>query len=219
MFAPFRVFCFLFIIGFNCFVGFAQETREKTESKYLIFLHGRILEEIPVKPVSPEFGPYDFEGIVKAFSKAGLNVIAERRPKGTDAIAYADRVVRQIDSLKKLGVPSHDITVVGTSKGAVIAMFTSSSLKDPNINFVFIADCNDDILKYDINFCGRILSIYEVSDPFGNTCEKFRAKSTLTISHYKEIELNTGLKHGFIYSPRADWITPSIDWAKGQDSK
>src|SRR5688572_10852150 len=65
------VFCFLCLLSFNYSKTFAQGVQEKAESKYLIFLHGRILEEMPVKPVSPEFGPYDFEGIVKAFRDAG----------------------------------------------------------------------------------------------------------------------------------------------------
>jgi hypothetical protein len=35
------------------------------------------------------------------------------------------------------------------------------------------------------------------------------------VPHYKEIELNTGLKHGYIYKPLPEWMNPAIKWAKG----
>jgi hypothetical protein len=34
--------------------------------------------------------------------------------------------------------------------------------------------------------------------------------------HYKEIELNTGLKHGFIFKPLAEWVKPVTEWANGK---
>ena len=36
----------------------------------------------------------------------------------------------------------------------------------------------------------------------------------MKINHYKEIELNTGLKHGFLYKPLAEWVEPVVRWAE-----
>jgi hypothetical protein len=34
------------------------------------------------------------------------------------------------------------------------------------------------------------------------------------INEWKEIELNTGLKHGFLFRPIKEWVDPTIAWAK-----
>ncbi|MFW5886994.1 MAG: hypothetical protein ACOCUL_04480 [Bacteroidota bacterium] len=94
-------------------------------------------------------------------------------------------------------------------------MFISSNLKNKDVNFVFMAGSNDDIFQRfpGIQFCGNILSIYEVSDDM-SSCIKFKERNSSTISHYKEIELNTGLKHGFLYNSLPEWIEPTIKWTK-----
>ena len=35
------------------------------------------------------------------------------------------------------------------------------------------------------------------------------------IKHFKEIELNTGMGHGFLFKPLKEWIEPTIKWANG----
>ena len=123
-------------------------------------------------------------------------------------------MVNQIDGLVKKGVSPNDITVVGASKGAIISMLISTYLRNKNVNFVFIGGCDDEIFKNfpDIHFYGNVLSIYEKTDVEGS-CSKFQHKSDTTINHYKEIELNTGLRHGYLYKPMDEWIQPAIKWA------
>ena len=204
----------LFIIFFIIFMP----TNIITGQHYLFYLHGKIIEDQGVNAIDTinGYGAYQYEDILNAFRKANFTVLGEVRPKDTNPVEYAHKVVHQVDSLLQNGVKPNDITVVGASKGAIISMFISSYLKNKDINFVFLAGCNDGILNSfpEIQFCGNILSIYERSDDIGHSCSKFEKRTLLAIPHYKEIELNTGLKHGFLYKPLPEWIEPAIKWAE-----
>ncbi len=191
-------------------------TNSGTE-KYLFYLHGKIVEDQGAKAVSPAFGVYQYQEILDAFKKEHFNVLSELRKKNTDVQEYALHVSEEIDSLLKKGVAPQNITVVGASKGAVIAMYVSTFLKNKNINYVFLAACNDGNFESfpDINFYGNILSIYEKSDNIGESCTRFRNKSSATISHYKEVAINTGLQHGFLFQPLPQWMNPAVKWANG----
>ena len=185
--------------------------------RYLFYLHGKIIEDQGANAVDTVngFGAYQYEDILNTFKKAGFTVMSEVRQKDTDPVAYAHKVVSQIDSLIKAGVNANDITVVGASKGAIISMLISAYLKNKDVNFVLLAGCINNILQYypDIQFCGNILSIYEESDDIGHSCAGVKEKTRLTIPHYKEIALHTGLKHGFLYKPLPVWVEPAIKWA------
>jgi hypothetical protein len=76
-----------------------------------------------------------------------------------------------------------------------------------------MAGCSADpeFLKQ-VDWHGNVLSIYERTDR-ARTCAQYRADAT-GVGKYKEIELNTGLRHGFIYRPMSEWIEPAIAWAK-----
>lgn len=184
---------------------------------YLFYLHGQIVEEQGANAVDTinGFGAYQYEDILNAFRKANFTVLSKVRKKNTDPSEYAHKIVNQIDSLIAKGVQPNNITVVGASKGAVISMLISSYLKNKDVNFVLLAGCNNDILKRfpEIQFCGNILSIYEKTDYIGHSCSDFKQNSKQSIPHYKELELNTGLKHGFLYKPLPEWMEPAINWA------
>jgi hypothetical protein len=184
---------------------------------YLFYLHGKIIEDqgIPAVDTVNGFGAYQYEDILNTFKGAGFTVLSEVRQKDTDPVEYAQKVVSQIDSLIKAGTDAGNITVVGASKGAIITMLISSFLKNKDVNFVVLAGCINNLLQAfpDIQFCGNILSIYEKSDNIGRSCAEIKSKSSLAIPHYKEIELNTGLKHGFLFKPLPVWVTPAIQWA------
>lgn len=204
---------FLLYLSYNLFaLNHSIEPRG-----YLFFLHNRFLELNDLNVVDQEYGRAEYHEILEKFRKAGFIVISEKRPANTDAIAYARKVVSQVDSLIKQGVSAENITVVGTSKGGYIAQYVSTYLKNPKVNFVFIACYQDQDLKElpDIQFCGNILSIFEKSDFYGVSAIKRKESSTLAIPHFKEIELKTNLKHGFIYHPMDEWIKPTIKWANG----
>ena len=65
-----------------------------------------------------------------------------------------------------------------------------------------------------VELYGNILSIYEHSD-VAQSCRDYRADAT-GIKDWKEIEVNTGLKHGFLFRPMKEWVEPTVAWAKGE---
>jgi ketosteroid isomerase-like protein len=115
--------------------------------------------------------------------------------------------------LLEAGVPPEHIAVVGASQGSWMTMLASTYLENRKVNFVIIAACSADEGFLDlVNLQGNVLSIYERSDLAGS-CQKYRTDAT-GLGEYKEVELNTGLKHGFIYRPMKEWIEPAVAWAQ-----
>lgn len=179
---------------------------------YVFYLHGQIVEGSKTDPISESYGRYEYTRIIETLQKKGYVVISERRPSNTEVKSYALQIVEKIDSLKKAGILSGDITVIGASKGAVIAMQVSDLLKDKNVRFVLMAGCSE-VTKdvYHFNLYGRVLSIYEKSDQVGRSCKDIKSAST-GISKFKEIEISTGKMHGFLYQPLAEWMLPACEW-------
>lgn len=179
---------------------------------YVFYLHGQIVEGSQSDPVSESYGRYEYSRIIDYFKNKGYVVISERRPQNTEVKSYALKIVEKIDSLKKTGIPSSAITVIGASKGAVIAMQVSDLLKDKNVRYVLLAGCSEMVKDvYHFNLYGNILSIYEKSDPVGRSCKEIKAASS-GISKFKEIQLTTGKMHGFIYRPIDEWVQPACEW-------
>jgi len=189
-------------------------SRPHESPRYLYYLHGKIIEDLGPAGVSPRFGAYDYPGILRAFSAAGLTVVSEVRPKNTDPSVYADKIVGQISKQLAAGVPAQNITVVGASKGSVIAMLVSSRLKVDGVRYVFLANCNDWMERtFAPRFTGNVLSIYEGSDEIGQSCRPIAARS-VALKQFEEIRLDTGLGHGIVYRPLNQWIGPAAAWAK-----
>jgi hypothetical protein len=195
-----------------------QEVPEKIDAKamYLFYLHGRIIEEQGIRPTSEKYGVYEYQEILEALKDKGFIVISEARKKRTPVGGYAQTVSLQISDLLKAGVPPSHITVVGASKGAIIAMQVSTMLGNKEINFVFMAGCSDYVYhRFDTDFHGNILSIYDEKDELAGSCKMFVEKST-GINKYKEIKLTVGTGHGILYKPLKEWIDPVTKWAKGE---
>jgi hypothetical protein len=114
---------------------------------YLFYLHGKIIEDQGLPAVSPEFGKYEYEAILKKLESYGFVVISEQRSRDTVSAEYASRVTDQIKTLQDAGVPAENITVVGASKGAGIAAIVSSLLKDCKMNFVLLGFCAPDTVR------------------------------------------------------------------------
>ncbi|MGH1433032.1 MAG: alpha/beta hydrolase [Lewinella sp.] len=192
--------------------------QSKEAPRYLFFLHNRFLEDHPLEAEHLQYGRTEYEEIKTAFANAGLKVVSEKRPPNTNARTYASAVVRQIDSLITLGVPADHITIVGTSKGGYIAQYVSTLAANPQLSFVFVASFQDSDIEQipEINYCGNILTIYECSDRFGVSAIRRKETSNLPIPRFEEIELNTGLGHGFLFKPLPEWIVPTIKWAKAE---
>ena len=190
---------------------------KEKDDNFIFFLHNRFLEEHELDESHPEFGRTEYKEILSEFEKSGLKVISEKRNGNVNAREYAQGVVNQIDSLIYRGIKPNKITVIGTSKGGYIAQYVSTLANNPNLNFVFIASFrNSDIQNIpEINYCGNILTIYEKSDSFGVSALERKKTSTCKIKHFKEIELNTKMGHGFLFKPLKEWIEPTIKWANG----
>lgn len=203
-------------------VGNAQtaytEIPEKIETKarYLFYLHGAIVETGGIRPTSPKHGVYEYEKIVETLKKKGFIVISEARKGKVHSGRYAQNIASQVDKLLKAGVPASHITVVGASKGGLIAMMVSSILGNKEINYVLLASCVEAALyRFDIALAGNILSIYDEKDAQVMSCQKFIDKSP-GVANYKEIVLKVGTGHGFLYKPIKQWVKPTVKWAKGK---
>lgn len=182
---------------------------------YIFYLHGKIVENQGPEAVDKVngYGEYRYYDILDSLKKNNTRVFSEVRPKDTQVKIYAQKIKKQIDSLVNSEVNPSKITVIGASKGALIAMYVSTYVKNKSVNYVFMAACYKDEMEKDIDFYGNVLSIYEKSDMAGS-CNAYKSKSH-GIKHYKELEINTGLKHGFLYKPFNAWLNPSLDWASG----
>jgi predicted esterase len=179
------------------------------KARYLIYLHGRILELQGRQAVSPDFGRYEYDAILKALAGKGLVVISELRGPDTGP-AYAKKVAAQVRKLVTAGVPAGHITVAGFSKGGFLTRATALELADPGVNFVIMAGCGRDPDEAAAaRLKGRILSLYDESDEMAGSCQRLFAPGMQT----REVKLTTGLRHGLFFRPRADWIDLLADWA------
>lgn len=202
------------LLGF-LFYSILLGCAENKDDRFIFFLHNRFLETHEFNELHPEFGRTEYQKIIAKFEKSGFKVISKKRNGNVNAREYAIGIVHQIDSLIKQGTQPNKITVVGTSKGGYIAQYVSTLANNPKLNFVFVASFrNSDIQNIpEINYCGNILTIYEKTDPFGVSAIERKENSTCEIEHFKEIHLNTGMGHGFLFKPLKEWINPTINWA------
>lgn len=183
--------------------------------RYLFYLHGQIVTELgnnAVNPSAPEWGPYAFQGILDSLRKRGFNVISEARKKGTANAFYVDKIITQINKLLSAGVAPGGILVVGASAGSDIALRVSAQMRNESLHYVIMGACFPDTYKHyeGIELYGKFLSVIETSDPHGTCNKMFEDRGH--VRHYKEVKLNTGLSHGFIYNGYRAWIDPIVSW-------
>lgn len=206
------------IIIFFSLVNYACGTLEgaSDQRKHVFYLHGRIIEMQGKNAVSEVFGTYEFDSIVAALNGENTVVHAEVRATDVDTREYALHMVKQIDSLIENGVVATNITVIGASKGAIIAAHLSSFCIHP-INYVFIAGNNDyQEANNDWKFHGQVLCIYDPSDEIaGKDYSYWNNKEQLT-TKFEQLALNTNLGHGFLYKPLDVWVVPVRNWINDQ---
>lgn len=187
----------------------------RSGARYLIYLHGRIVEEKGRRPADERFGTYEYQQILDSLAASGTEVISEQRPQGTDFREFGSRVADQVRRLIAAGVPPEQIVVAGFSKGGAIAIVASALLREPKVTFVFLGACGDWVKgRDDVNVRGRILSIYEASDELGTSCEPLFSQATEPGEHH-EVRIATGAGHGAFYRPRAEWLAPLRALAQG----
>ncbi len=193
-------------------------TRINPGTRYLLYFHGKILEDQGLPAVSPEYGVYEYEAILKKFESYGFTVISERRPKNADVNLYARATAKQIKLLLEANVPPQNITVVGASKGAYIAATVTSLLKNDRLNFVLLGACSSEMIDYwkqnGMYLYGNILAIYDSVDVYASSCkELFTFSEGKGIARREEIVLHTGLGHGILYQPLDEWMAPIAQFA------
>lgn len=188
----------------------------KKDTKILFYIHGKIIEDQGVNAESEIYGVYQYQEIISKFEEHGFVVISEIREKDTDPEVYSTNIISQIKRLIEQGVSPENITVVGASKGSVISMLISSKLKNKDINFVLIANCNDWVKEnFEIDLYGNILSIYESSDKIGQSCDPIFYTSK-GLNKTNELKLDLGIGHGLVYKALNEWMIPTVEWAKNE---
>lgn len=192
------------------FVG--CKTNIKNQKKHIYYLHGRIIEIQGKNAVSEEFGKYEFDNIINALKVDNSEVIAEVRKGNVDYLEYANKVSTQIDSLINSGVKPKNITIIGASKGAIIASNISNINSNP-INYVFLGGNNDYQEEHnDWKFHGQVLCIYDDSDKIaGKSYDYWKNKSNFT-TKFEQVKIGKNLDHGFLYKPYKEWIEPTKKW-------
>jgi len=181
---------------------------------YLIYLHGRIIENSGPRPTDSRYGLYDYPAILEALSSRGAVVISAQRPPETDMNKYAGVVVSQVEDLIGRGVPPENIVVAGFSKGGGIATRVSSFLRRPQVRFVLLAACPNDTPAPQLRLTGHVLSVYEASDTLAGSCKPIADLPEHPRS-FKEIKISTGKLHGAFYMPLPIWVDPVLDWVHG----
>lgn len=183
----------------------------------IFYLHGKIIEDEGPNAESDRYGRYEYEAILDALGSKGHRVISEARKSETNPWEYAKKIATEITELKRTGVHSEKITVVGASKGAAIAILISHLLGDPKINYVLLAICGPEMLEFweaqDICVTGNILSIHEMSDELAGSCEALAARCSTSVVSYNEIALELDVGHGMVYRPHVEWVTPTLEWS------
>jgi hypothetical protein len=200
---------------------FALVTRtatSQTTQRYVIYLHGRIVEvQQDRRPTDERFGIYEYDAILDSLRRPGFVVLSEQRPPKTDSDSFATHVAGQVDSLIQSGVAPEAITVMGFSKGGWIAILTSARLRNPAVSFVIMAGCGSWAFdRQSLYVTGRLLSLYETSDSMGVSCAPLFARRSPR-TQTREIPLSLGLGHGTFFQPRPAWLGPAISWAQGQE--
>ena len=200
------------IIQFGC----ALKYSEQDKSKHIFYIHGRIMEIQGRNAYSEDFGKYEFDSIISAIKVEKSVVHYEIRNKNVDPKEYAILVSKQIDSLINNGVKPIDITVVGASKGAIIASHISSLNTKP-INYILLAGNNEyQETNNDWKFHGQILCIYDLSDGIaGKNYSYWKNRKNFT-TKFEQLEIQTNLGHGFLYKPLSVWTEPARKWILNQ---
>ncbi len=129
-------------------------------AKYIFYFHPRFPPGSTDRLASVG---YDYEGTLAALRAEGFTVVSEVRPQELPWIEEADRSAPAVRKLLDAGVPASHITLVGFSKGAVIALMIGARLGEADIRIVGLSTCssswanNEEITFHSTQFVGRIL--------------------------------------------------------------
>lgn len=189
---------------------------KEQNARHIIYLHGRIVELQGKAAFSEEYGKYELDSILAALASENTKVYCELRPGNTEVPAYAQKLSRMIDSMIHTGIAPEAISVIGASKGALIAATTSSINPQP-VNYVLMGGNNSTIEQQnDWHFHGRVLCIYDPSDTIaGKNYDYWKARSP-EVKAFKQLELSEKLGHGFLHRPLPAWTVPALKWVRNE---
>lgn len=180
--------------------------------KHIFYLHGMIIEIQGVNAVSPNFGPYKYTEIIQSLEETGATIHHEVRNEETDFYEFTTKVSAEINELLKSGVPPENISVIGASKGGIMAMHISHINKS-NINYILLASNSDYTEKtFDWFLHGSVLGIYEASDTVAGKDYQYWMNRSKEATKFEQLKINTGLNHGFLYTPLDAWMIPAKKW-------
>ncbi|HVU23307.1 MAG TPA: hypothetical protein VHE13_04220 [Opitutus sp.] len=177
---------------------------------HLIYLHGAIVAGTNGRPVSPQFGPYEFQQILDRFTSAGFEVLSEIRP-GNDVARIAARIGGWVRELKAGGIPANRIALVGASLGGIAAARISHELKDRELSYVLVASLFRVQGLSPVPLSGRVLSIHDQSDKHEWIDDDYFANAP-DLAASKVIVTTTGKGHGLLFTPDDAWVLPTLDW-------
>jgi pimeloyl-ACP methyl ester carboxylesterase len=186
----------------------------------LVYLHGRIVgEQQDRRPKHPQFGYYELDQILEAFRQRGFGVTCDMRAKGEALAPAAEHAAEQVRALQAAGVPPGRITVLGASMGAEVALLASAKLHEPELRFAVLGAC----LSLSVpelwaergrRPAGHLLAIREKSDETTEPCPAWTdAAGPRGRLEVRELLLDTGLRHGFLFRPLPEWVDPVVEWA------
>ncbi|RLE30501.1 MAG: alpha/beta hydrolase [Acidobacteria bacterium] len=180
---------------------------------YLIYLHGAIIEDQGMQPTHPQWGTYHYAEILQAFADRGFTVISEARPAGTRPDVYADHVIGQIRHLLDGGVPENRVTIVGFSKGGVIALLASRIIARENVTWIIQGGCGPWLERFpEFVPGGRVLSQIDQADDVAQSCaDLFTRMPEGAVFDENTLELGSG--HGAFYKVSPEWFEPAVEWA------
>jgi pimeloyl-ACP methyl ester carboxylesterase len=205
---------------FAVVAGAAGRVAAEPAARHLIYLHGRIVQdEQHARPRHPEWGYYELEKILAALREKGFQVTGEIRPREATLDQSADRVAGQVRALRAAGVPLERITILGGSMGAAIAFRASERLAEPGLRVAVLGACFsltvEAIAKeYARPPAGRFLTIRDRSDETSEPCPAWRDDpARYPQLRAREVVIDTGQSHGFLYRPLEAWLEPFLEWA------
>jgi hypothetical protein len=183
----------------------------KTSKRYIFYMHGTVEED--------EGSTEKYEAAVKAIA-GGKNVVITEVRGDTDPNVYAEKIRSQVAKLQQAGVAKRNITITGFSKGAIIALAVAGAIQDPEMKYVLLAGCSEELNeKYSVDPAkarGRVLAIYDADDDeFGSCKGIINPGEGITL---KEEKLNSGKGHALFRIPKDkfidQWRGPLMKWTK-----
>jgi hypothetical protein len=202
----------LFLLLFPVIFLFLQCQSDPTPERHIFYLHGRIIEQQGIDAEHEVYGKYEFREIIDSLKTTGATVHATVRPADVNFHEFCAQTVAEIEQLIQSGIPPQYISVIGASKGGVMAMYISHLSQQP-INYVLLGANNKVIEREnDWELHGRVLGVTEQTDHLANRHYKVWETMSPYLVKLKEVNLNTGLGHGFLYRPMDEWWQPTKEW-------